>query len=105
VRKLDIILEISGNENSQEAVSILEKDGYEVSVNYLDCSPEEAQGRIRLRANTNPTPEDNLWCSSVNPEYPDKYDYQNVNLETFRGEYERRSRFGSRKTGSLSNTR
>jgi predicted kinase len=103
VRRLDIILEISGDENSEEAVTILEQDGYGASVNYVDCSPEEAQDRIRLRANTNPTPEDNLWCSPVNPDYPDKYDYQNLDMDTFRGEYERRREM--EKTGSLSNTR
>jgi hypothetical protein len=95
VRRLDIILEISGDENSEKAVSILEQDGYEVAVEYIDCSPEEAHERIRHRANTNPTPEDNLWCSPVNPEYPDKYDYQNLDLNTFRDEYERRRQLGS----------
>jgi hypothetical protein len=103
VRRLDIILEISGDEDSEEAVEILEQDGYEVSVNHVDCSPDKAQERIRVRANTNPTPEDNLWCSPVNPAYPDKYDYQNVDVEMFRGEYERRKE--KQKTGSLSNTR
>jgi len=102
VRRLDIILEISGDENSAAAVEILEQDGYDASVNYVDCSPEEAQERIRVRAKMNPTPEDNLWCSPVNPAYPDKYDYQNIDLECFRWEYERRSKFRSRKTGSLS---
>jgi Zeta toxin len=93
-RRLDIILEISGDEYSAVVVDILEADGYEVSVNYVDCSPDEAQERIWQRANTNPTPEDNLWCSPPNPDVPDKYDYQNIHLETFRREYEsRRSNF------------
>lgn len=90
-RRLDIILEISGDEHSGEVVDMLEQGGYEVSVEYVHCSPEEAQQRIRQRANTNPTPEDNLWCSPPNPEFPDKYDYENVEVETFRREYERRS--------------
>lgn len=102
-RRLDIILEISGDDNSEEAVSILERDGYEVSVKYVDCSPEEARERIRLRSNTNPTPEDSLWCSPVNPDYPDKYDYQSVDLKTFRQEYQSRRKM--KRTGSLSNTR
>jgi hypothetical protein len=89
-RRLDIILEISGDEHSAEVVNILEADGYEVSVNYVHCSSEEARVRIRQRANTMPTPEDNLWCSPLNPDLPDKYDYQNIHLETFRREYERR---------------
>jgi hypothetical protein len=25
-----------------------------------------------------PIPEDNLWCSPLNPDLPDKYDYQNI---------------------------
>jgi predicted kinase len=89
-RRLNIILEISGDEHSAEVVNILEADGYEVSVNYVDCSPEVAQERIRQRANTNPTPEDNLWCSPLNPDLPDKYEYQNIDLDTFWREYERR---------------
>jgi hypothetical protein len=55
---------------SAEHIQILEQDGYEVSVSYVDCCPEEARERIRLRADTNPTLEDNLWCSPVNPAYP-----------------------------------
>jgi hypothetical protein len=56
----------------------------------VNCSPEKAQHRIRQRANTNPTPEDNLWCAPENPECPDKFDYQNVDVDTFRQEYEGR---------------
>lgn len=85
-RRLDIILEISGDEYSAEAVDVLEQDGYEVFVEYVHCSPEEARDRIRQRANINPTPEDNLWCSPVNPEFPGKFDYQNVDVEMFRRE-------------------
>jgi predicted ABC-type ATPase len=59
-RKLDIILEISGNQNSAEVASILKHGGYEISVNYVDCSREEARTRMNHRANTSPTPEDNL---------------------------------------------
>jgi adenylylsulfate kinase-like enzyme len=88
--RLDIILEISGDENSDEVANILERDGYEVSVSYVHCSPEEARERMRKRANTAPTPEDNLWCSPPRPEFPDKFDYQNVDLETFRTEYSKR---------------
>jgi hypothetical protein len=40
----------------------------------------------------------------VNPDYPDKYDYQNIGLETFGREYERRKTVEGKKTGSLSNT-
>jgi hypothetical protein len=105
VRRLDIILEISGDKNSEEAVKILEQDGYEVSVNYVDCSPEEARERIRVRANTNPTPEDNLWCSPVNPEYPDNYDYQNIDLEPFGWRTRDEKQLDEEKTGGLSNTR
>jgi hypothetical protein len=89
-RRLDIILEISGDEHSADVVNILEADGYEISVNYVHCSSEEARVRIRQRANTNPTPEDNLWCSPPNPDLSDKYEYQNIDLDTFRREYERR---------------
>jgi hypothetical protein len=101
-RKLDIILEVSADEHSGEVVNILEADGYEVSVNYVDCSPEVAQERIRQRANTMPTPEDNLWCSPLNPDYPGKYDYQNVDLKQFQQEYQRRRNMQG--TESLSNT-
>jgi Zeta toxin len=86
-RRLDIILEINGDENSAEVANILKRDGYEVSVNYVDCSPEEARERMQKRANNEPTPEDNLWCSPPRLEFPDKYDYQNVHPEIFRQEY------------------
>jgi predicted ABC-type ATPase len=89
-RRLDIILEISGDEHSEEVVDVLEQDGYEVSVEYVHCSPEEARDRIRQRANINPTPEDNLWCSPANPEFADIFDYENVDVDTFRREYEHR---------------
>lgn len=58
----------------------------------LDCSTVEARERINKRANANPTPEDNLWCSPQRPEFPDKFDYQNVDAAAFRQEYERRLR-------------
>jgi predicted ATPase len=89
-RRLDIILEISGDENSAEVASILKRDGYEVSVNYVNCPPEKAQERMLKRANNEPTPEDNLWCSLPRPEFPDKYDYQDVDPEIFRQEYAKR---------------
>jgi predicted ATPase len=89
-RRLDIILEISGDENSAEVANILKRDGYELSVNYVNCSPEQAQERMLKRANTEPTPEDNLWCSLPLPEFPDKYDYQDVDPEIFRQEYAKR---------------
>jgi predicted kinase len=91
-RKLDIILEISGNEGLEELVSILEHGGYQISLNYLDCPVEQARTRINLRANTSPTPEDNLWCSPQRPDFPDKFDYQDVELKTFAREYEKRKR-------------
>jgi hypothetical protein len=89
-RRLDIILEINGDENSAEVVNILKSDGYEISLNYVDCTQEQAQERMLKWANTEPTPEDNLWCSPQRPEFPDKFDYQNVDVTTFRREYERR---------------
>jgi len=89
-RRLDIILEVSGDKNSVEAVDILKSAGYEVSVNYVHCSTEEARERMLTRANSEPTPEDNLWCSVPCPEFPDKYDYQNVEAETLRQEYAKR---------------
>jgi len=91
-RKLDIILEVSGGKHSEEVASILAHGGYGVSVDCVDCSPDEARERINKRANANPTPEDNLWCSPQRPEFPDKFDYQNVDMAVFRREYERRLR-------------
>ncbi len=89
-RRLDIILEISGDEQSSEVMKILMRDGYEVSVDCVDCKVEVARERMLKRANTNPTPADNLWCSPENPNSPDKFDYKNVELKTFLPEYERR---------------
>jgi predicted ABC-type ATPase len=48
-QRLDVILETFGDERSEEAVNILEQDGYEVSANCVDCPPEVAQERIRQR--------------------------------------------------------
>lgn len=87
-RRLDIILEISGN--SGEIVDILVRDGYQVSWTYVHCLSEQAQERMLKRANSEPTPEDNLWCSLPRPEFPDKYDYQDVAPEIFRQEYAKR---------------
>ena len=64
------------NEHSGDVASILAHDGYEVSVDCVDCSPDEARERINKRANANPTPEDNLWCSPQRSEFPDKFDYK-----------------------------
>ena len=89
-RRLDIILEINGDENSDEVANILARDGYEVSVICVDCPEEQARERMQERANSEPTPEGNLWCSPPRPEFPDKYDYQDVDPEIFRQEYAKR---------------
>ena len=99
-RRLDIILEINGDENSAEVVNILKSDGYEISLNCVDCSVEQAKERMLERANTEPTPADNLWCSMPNPEFPDKYHYQDVDLTAFRREHEKRLRIHGRMIGS-----
>ena len=62
-RRLDIILEVPGDGDLEEIMKILERDGYETEVNYVNCSPEEARQRMTRRANSHLTPEYNLWCS------------------------------------------
>ena len=49
VRKLDIILEVSGGKHLEEVASILADDGYKVSVDCVDCSPEEAREKLGVR--------------------------------------------------------
>ena len=85
-------MEINADENSAEVMNILKSDGYEISLNHVDCSGEQAKERMLERANTDPTPADNLWCSMPNPEFPDKYDYQDMNPKIFRQEYAKRKR-------------
>jgi predicted ABC-type ATPase len=90
-RGLSIILEVSGDEPLDEVLALMERDGYKVSINYVHCPAEEARMRMQERLlSTIHTPEDNLWGSP--PSFPDKYDYQNVDKESFRSEYEKRKK-------------
>jgi hypothetical protein len=91
VRRLDIILETTGSDDAFEGiVTFLNQTGYQVSLEFVDCPVEVAKQRMEERANLNPTPEVNLWTSPPRPEFPDKYEYQNINAATLRQEYEKR---------------
>jgi hypothetical protein len=88
-RKLDIILEIIGSSAELlELARLLKREGYENHARWVDVPMEEAKKRVDDRANTNPTPGDNLWCSEPDPEFPDKFEYKDVDVKTFVREFE-----------------
>jgi predicted kinase len=91
-QRLNIILETPGDKLLKETLSLIERDGYKVSICYVHCPEEEAHERMQQRATNSPTPEDNLWGTPPHPDFPDKYDYQDVDSSTFRTEYERRKK-------------
>ena len=91
-RRLNIILEAPGDGHNDEIARLLKREGYTISIAYVDCPLEEAHRRIQDRAKRNPTPEDNLWGSPPDPDFPDKHDYQNVDSQTFARECEERKK-------------
>jgi hypothetical protein len=99
-RRLNIILETPGDKYLEETLSLIERDGYKVSICYVHCPEEEAHERMQQRAINNPTPEDNLWGTPPHPDFPDKYDYQDVDSRTFKDEYERRKKRNEAQRGS-----
>jgi len=94
-RRLDIVLETMGDPALKELVQLLKQAAYQIALEWLDRPIEEAREAVQKRANENPTLEDNLWCSPPNRDFPDKFQYQNVDVKTFAFEYEKRLREGT----------
>jgi len=94
-RRLYIVLETVGDPTLKELVQLLKQAGYQIALEWLDRPIEAARRAVQKRANQNPTPEDNLWCSPPNRDFPDKFQYQNVDVKTFAFEYKKRLREGT----------